>query len=65
MNTSGKQKKVKNLRSSLYIHTHLCFTDTNVWMLINIGGIICPKRMKFTHGITVEFTNTSMQDHTK
>lgn len=53
MNTSGKQKKVKNLSSSLY--SHMGFTDTNVWMLINIGGIICPKRMKFPHGISIEF----------
>lgn len=55
MNLSRKQKKVKNLRSSLYIHMHLSFTDINIWMLINIGGIICPKRMKFTNSITVEF----------
>lgn len=55
MNISRKQKEVKNLKSSLYIHMHLSFTDINMWMLINIGGIICPKWMKFTHGITVEF----------
>lgn len=34
---------------------HLSFTDINTWMLINIGGTICPKRMMFAHGITVEF----------
>lgn len=39
-NISRKQKKVKNIRSSLYIHKHFSFTDINIWILINVGGII-------------------------
>lgn len=40
MNISRKQKKTENVRSSLYIHIHLSFTDINIGILIDIGGVI-------------------------